>query len=148
RDKVDALLEADERVAPVLLGERRQVHLYARQVDVAPRAELARDEHATADVRLALFQHFEPEEALVDEDNAADGDVGDEVLVVDIDRANFLAALALEAGFHGEVEDLAGLELDRCGEVAGANLWALDVHHDRDLAADARADGADATDDA
>jgi hypothetical protein len=39
------------------------------------------------------------------------------------------------AGLDREVETLAGLQLDGRREVAGADFRALDVHHDRDLAA-------------
>ena len=43
------------------------------------------------------------------------------------------------AGLHGEIENFARLQFDRRGEIAGADLRALDVHHDGDLAADAAA---------
>jgi hypothetical protein len=85
---------ADERVGAVLLGERRQVDLHARQVDVAARSELTGREHAAADVGVVFFQHLEADEAVVDEDGVADLDVVDEVLVIDVDRADFLGVFA------------------------------------------------------
>ena len=75
RDEVDARVDAGADVALVLLGERRQVDVDAGQVDVPARAELARREHAAADVRRVLLDHFQPDQAAVDQDGGADADV-------------------------------------------------------------------------
>ena len=146
-NKVDALLEADGGVGAVFFGEGREVYFDAGEVDVAFRFELAGDEDAAADAGLVFGEDFEAEEAVVDEDGVADLDVVDEVLVVDVDGADFFALHAAGAGFDGEIEDFAGLEFERDGEVAGADFGALDVHHDGDVAAEAGGDGADAADD-
>ncbi len=146
-DEVDAGFEADERVAAVLVGKRRQVDLHAGQIDVPARGELAGREHFATDVAVVALQHLEPQQAAIHEDDVADLDVVDQILVVDVDGADFLAALACPAGAHGEIENLARLQLDGRSDVAGANLRALDVHHDRHVAADAAADLAHALDD-
>ena len=149
-ENVDALLQADGRVAAVLFGEGRQVHLHAGQVDVAARRELAGDQHAAANVGVLFLQDFQADEAVVHQHGVAHLDVVDQVPVIDVHRADFarLFRLGADAGFDGEVEDFARLELDRHREVAGADFRAFDVHHDRDLAASTRCGhGADAADD-
>lgn len=110
------------------------------------RGELAGREHFATDVAVVALQHLEPQ-AAIHEDDVADLDVVDQILVVDADGADFLAALAHPAGAHGEIENLARLQLDGRSDVAGANLRALDVHHDRHVVADAAADLAHALDD-
>ncbi len=147
RDEIDAFLEADERVAAVLFGERREVHVHAGQVDVAARREMPRRQHAAADVGVVLLHHLEADQAVVDQDGVADLDVGDEIAVVDVDRADLDGVLAFRAGLDGEVEDLARPQLDGHREVAGADLGPLDVHHDRDVLAGADGGGPDAADD-
>ena len=100
-----------------------------------------------SDMGVIFGEDFEADEAVVDEDRVAHGDVVDEILIVDVDGSDFLRVFAIGAGLDGEIKDLAGTELDGCVDVTGANFGTLDIHHDGDLAADTGAHGADATDD-
>ena len=92
----------------------------------------------------ALGEHFHFDGAVVDEHDVADVDVVDEFGVIDVDGAFFLAAFAAD----GEGEFLAGLQIERDSEFAGADGGALRVHHDAGVAIGGGAGGADVLDDA
>ena len=53
-EEVDALLKADGGVGAVLLGEGREVHLHAGQVDVAAGGQRAGDQDAAPDAQVVL----------------------------------------------------------------------------------------------
>ncbi len=147
RHVVDALLDADERVGAVLLGEGGQVHLHAGEIDVAAGFQLAGREHAATDVGVLFFQDLQADEAVVHQHGVADLDVVDQIAVVHVHRAHLLGVVAGRAGLYGKVKNLAGGEQDGVVHVAGADLGTLDVHHDGDLSADLGRDRADAAND-
>jgi hypothetical protein len=68
-----------------------------------------------------LLQHLEAQQTVVDQDDVAHADVVDEILIIDVDRADFLGIFARRTGADGEIENLAGLQLDGRRDVAGAN---------------------------
>src|SRR5690606_41277373 len=97
-DEIHVLLHRKGDVAPVLLGDRRQVDANPRQVDVAAALEDAAVQHLAAHGALFLGEHFEVDEAVVHGDAVADVDVVDDVLVVDQDGASLHVRLA--ARYH------------------------------------------------
>ena len=107
-----------------------------------PSLPSVRTSHSTLLPALAEHLHFDG--AVVDEHDVADVDVVDEVGVVDVHGAFLLAAFAAD----GEGEFLAGLEVERHAEVAGADGRALRVHHDADELTARGGGGADVLDDA
>ena len=126
RDEIHADLEAQLDVLDVLGGEGGQADLDAGQVDVAAAAELAFGEDFAFDLVAGLGEHLHFDGAIVDEHHVADVDVVDEIGVIDVHGAFLLAAFAAD----GEGEFLAGLQVERHAEVAGADGRALRVHHD------------------
>ena len=137
-----SMSEAD--VGEVLLREGRQADPYAGQIDVPARREGAGDHDPAADGGGVAGDDLEADEAVVDQHGGAGGDVVDEARVIDGDGADVPRAVAGRAGGDGEIEEVARGEQDGLGEFPGADLGALDVHHDRDLALEAPGNLADA----
>ena len=133
--------DAGTDVAAIFFGEGWEVDIDAGEIDVATGAEAARGEDAAVDGGFVFGDDFETHEAAIDEHHGADGDVGREAGVVDIDAADGLCG-----GFGVEGEGFADGEVDGFGDWAGADFGALDVHHDGDVAIDACGDFADAAD--
>ena len=95
---------------------------------MAPGTELSRSEHLAADAAVHLGENLEMDDAVVDEDDVPDIDVVDEAVVVDVHRVELLAADAA----HGELHDVADLQVELHGKVAGADGGPLGVHQDAD----------------
>ena len=134
RDEIHAHFEAEPDVLDVLGGERGQADFDAGQIDVAAAAEFAFGEHFALDLVAGLGEHLHFDGAVVNEHHVADVDVVDEIGVVHVHGALLLAAFAAD----GEGEFLAGLQIERHADVAGADGRPLGVHHDADVAAGAR----------
>ena len=135
RKEVAARLHSDANVALVLLGQRRQVDVDAREVDMPPRTEPPRRGDAAAQGRVVLLDDFHANEPAVDEHRRADRDVPRKTGVVDVDPAKTgRRALGVQ------LERVALLEIDRIGDHARADFGTLDVHHDGDVPLDADRD--------
>ncbi len=106
---------------------------------MAAAAHHALGEDLAAEVVLVLAEDLHPDDAAVDQDDVADVDVVDEVVVIDVDRI-FLVALGAA---HGEGEVVPGLQVELVGQVAGADLGSLGVEHQADMDARFLADLAD-----
>ena len=91
-----------------------------------------------------LGEDFHLENAVVHEHGVAFVDIVDELAVIDINRVNLLALRAA----HGESELFAGLEMERDGQVAGADSGALGVHENADAPIPRGGGGADVMHDA
>ena len=126
-DEIHAEFDAEPNVAPVFLGDGGHGDVDTGEVDVAAAAERAFGEDFALDAAVEFFEDFEFDDAVVEQDDVAVVDVVDEVGVVDVHGFFFLALRA----FDGEFEDIAGFEVERHGEIAGADGGALRVHHDR-----------------
>jgi hypothetical protein len=99
------------------------------QIDVATAAERAGGQHFALDLVAGLGQHLHLDGAVVEQHHVADADVVDEVGVVHVHGMLFLAAFAA----HGQRELLAGLEIQRHGQVAGADRRPLRIHQNPDV---------------
>ena len=73
-----------------------------------------------------LLQNLHLDRPVVDQHDVSHRDIVHEILVVDVDRAFLLAAFAT----HGQGKFLAGLKVQRHGNVAGTDGRALGIHHD------------------
>ena len=136
--EIDADFAADGHVGPVLIGQGREVDFDPWKVDVAAAAEGARlFDFATQAVGL-LFEHAQLDQAVVDEDDAADRHRADHLRVVGRDNEDF--ALGLGLGGASDVDQLAGGQLGGFRPCTGPDFGAFDVHHDRQLLADLLAD--------
>ena len=111
---------------------------------MAAAAERAFGEDLAFDFIALLGEDLHLQRAVVEQNDVADVDVFDEILVVHVHGMLFLAPLAPD----GEREFLAGLEVERGGQVAGADGRALRVHHDADRTVALFGSGADVADDA
>src|SRR6266498_1490439 len=144
RDVINAQLQANLDIGKVLGGERGQADFDARQVDMAPAAERAFGEDFAFDLIALLGENFHLDRPVVEQHDVVDVDVLDEILVVDIHGMQFFAAFAT----HRQSEFLAGLEVQLCRQIAGANGRALRIHHDADGPVSFPRSGADVMDDA
>ena len=127
----------------VLLGDRRQVHAHAGQVDVLARAELAAVEHAAAQACSRDLEHLEVDQAVVDGDAVADLEVLDHVLVVDVDALLFGVLLRADR----ERERLADLEIDACLAISPVRISGpLQVEQHRDRVVELAVEALDAPD--
>ena len=128
RDEIHAEFEAELHVLDVLGRERGQADLDAGQVDVAAAAERAGGEHFALDLVAGLGEHLHLNRAVVNQHHVADADVVDKILVVHVHGMFLQVVFAAD----GEGEFLAGLQIQRHADVAGADGRALRVHHDAD----------------
>ena len=143
--EVDADFAADGDVGAVLVGEGGEIHLHAREIDVAAAAERAGLLDFAAEAVLLLLKHAQLDEAVVDEHHAAHGHGGDHLRVVGRDDEDVSLG---RGGFGaGDVDDLVDGELGGFLAGAGADLRAFDVHHHGQLLLQAAADIPDAGDD-
>ena len=142
-DEVDGHFCAECHVSEVFFGERGEVDFNAWEIDVAAGAHDALGEDLAADAVSFFGEDFHVDDAVVDEDGVAFGDVIDESVVIDVDGVGFLTAFAADS----ELEDVAVFELEFCGEVAGADGGALGVEEDGDVALELFADGTDSWND-
>ena len=126
--KSTSKFEAELHVLDVLGGERGQADLDAGQIDVAAAAELAFGEDFAFDLVAVLGEHLHLDRAVVNQHHVADADVVDEILVIHVHGMLLQIAFAAD----GEGEFLAGLQIQRHADVAGADGRALRVHHDAD----------------
>src|SRR5208282_1208852 len=143
-DQVHARFESEPDVLDVLGGERGQADFDAGQVDVAAAAQFAGRENFTLDLVAVLGEHLHFDGAVVNEHHVADVDVVDKIGVVHVHGAFLLAAFAAD----GEGEFLAGLQIERHADVAGADGRTLGVHHDADVDPARGGRGADVLDQA
>ena len=143
REIVEVEFCADREIPEVLGRQGRQVDLHAGQVDVTPRPEHAACEHLAADAVVLFAQDFHVDVAVVHEDDIALGNVVDEPIVVNVHRIVLLAARSA----HGELEGVAGVQVQARFKVAGADGRALGVHHDGDVGGRLAGCLADALDD-
>ena len=111
---------------------------------MAPAAERAGGEHLALDLVAGLGEDLHFDRAVVHEHDVADVDVVDKILVIHVHRMLLQIAFAAD----GEGEFLAGLQIERHAEVAGADGRALRVHHDADELPARGGGGADVLDDA
>ncbi len=130
RDEIHSEFEAKLDVLDVLGGERRQADFDAGQVDVAPAAELAFGEDFAFHLVAFLGEHFHLDRAVVNQHHVTNADVVDEIFVVHVHGMLFQVAFTA----HGKGEFLAGLQVERHAQVAGADGRALRVHHDAGVA--------------
>src|SRR5258706_11306230 len=106
---------------------------------MAVTAEFARGKDFAFHFVAAFAEHLHLNGAVIDEDDVARVDVVDKILIVHIYGALFLAAFAA----HGEGKLLAGLQIERYGQLAGADGGSLGVHHNADEALDRNRSSAD-----
>ncbi len=131
-DEIACELRRGADVLHVLGGERRRREAAALLVDALVVGQHAADAHAAAHFALDDRVHFEDDAAVVEQQHVAGGQVVDQVRVVEADARRI-------AGRARRIEDeaAAGLEFGLAGgELADANLGALQVDHDADGAAD------------
>src|SRR3954471_1644637 len=95
---------------------------------MAAAAELAFGEDLALDLVAVFFEHLHLDSAIVDQNDVAEIDVVDEVLVIDVNRTYLLAAFAA----NRERELLARLEVKRHAKFTGANRRPLGIHHNAD----------------
>ena len=108
RDEVDVVvLEAVQDVVAVLLGQRGQVDADAGDVDTLAAAELTVVLAGSEELVAFLLLYVEGKGTVVDEDTCADGDILNEVHVVDIDRL----VVGLSLGVRHEDDLIPSLEL-------------------------------------
>ena len=138
RDEIHVEFEAELHVLDVFGGERGQADLDPGQIDVATAAELALGEDFAFHLVAVLGQHLHLDRAVVNQHHVADADVIDEIFVVHVHGMFLQVAFAA----HGEREFLAGLQIQRHAEVAGADGRALRVHQDAGVAVALRRPGA------
>ena len=136
--------QAELHVLDVLGGERGQADFDAGQVDVAAAAELAFGENFAFHLVAVLGEDFHLDRAVVNQHHVADADVVDEIFVIHVHGMLLQVAFAA----HGEREFLAGLQIQRHADVAGADGRALRVHHDAGELCARGGGGADVRDDA
>ena len=79
-------LDAEGDVGAILLRQRREIDVHSGQIDVPSRAEDARGQHAAADPIVLLRQNAQLHHTVVDQNDVADRDVVDQVVVIDCDR--------------------------------------------------------------
>ena len=106
------------------------------------------DEHAAADVGVVFLEHLEADEAVVDQHGVADLDVVDEILVVDVDRADLLARRSRSAPgltVKSKISPaLSSIGASRSPVRISGPLMSIMIATSRPTR---RADGADAADD-
>lgn len=123
-DIVDLQFKTDCDIGEVFGGESWEVDFNAGEVDVAAAAESAAGEDFAFDFVGMLGEDFHFNFAVVDEDGVTNGNVVDEVVVIDIDGVEFLAGFAA----NGEPELLARVEVESGFEVTSADGGPLCVH--------------------
>ncbi len=109
---------------------------------MAPAAERAGGEHFALDLVAGLGEDLHLNRAVVHQHDVIHVDVVDKILVIHVHRMLLQIALAAD----GEGEFLAGLQIERHTEVAGADRRPLRVHHDADELPACRGGGADVFD--
>ena len=107
------------------------------------RAERARSEHFAANPIVLLFEHEHLDDAVIDQHRIARGDVVDQTVVIHVDGIGLLALCPA----HGELQNVARLQIQIRLQIARANRRALRVEQDRHRSADLRRDAADLRDD-
>jgi hypothetical protein len=142
-DEIDAGLGTHGHIGQIFLGEGGQVDLHPGKVDVTTGAEQARGEDLAADAVVDLAQDLEVDDPVVDKHHVALRNVIDESVVIHADGVELLAVGAP----HGELHDVADLEVELGSEVAGADRGALRVHEDADRHGQLGGDGPDGGDD-
>ncbi len=128
RHEVDALFAAEDQVAFVFLGQRRQLDGDARQVNALVLAEIAVVQHLTNDFVLGHVGDFHADQTVVNQHGVADLQVGGEAGVGD----RHAIAVTDHALVGGEGEGLAG---DQRGvftafQFHGANFRAFGIQQD------------------
>ena len=121
--KIHADLDAEFDVLEVLGGERREVDLHAREVDVAAGAEVALSEELALHAVGVFFQHLHVDHAVVHQHDIAHMNVVHETVVVHIHRELLLALRAA----NGEFKNVAGFEVELRREVPSADRGALRI---------------------
>ena len=100
-DELDVLRDRVQDVATVLLGERRQIDAYARDVDALTATELTVVLTGGEELVAFLLLYVEGQSTVVEEDASADGYVVDEVHVVDVD--NFVVGLSFGVSLEDDL---------------------------------------------
>src|SRR5665213_714203 len=126
RDEIHFEFEAELHVLDVFGRERGQTDFDAGQIDMTAAAEFAFRENFAFNLVAVFGEHFHLDRAVVNQHDIADADVIDKIFVIHIHRMLFQIALAA----HGEREFLAGLQIQRHAQIAGADGRTLRVHHD------------------
>ena len=122
-DEIHLALEGELKVEVILFCQRRQVHLHAREIDVAAAAHRPGGEHLADQLVRPFFNRAHAQVAVVDNDDVADLDVVDQLRVIAVDRDLHRALLPL----HGEADPVADMQVVGLGDVAGADGGALRV---------------------
>ena len=84
RDKIKALLDAEHDILFVLVGQRRKLDLDVGHVHAFLLAQLAAVGHLADDVRSLHFHHVQLDQAVVDQDLVARGNVLVQSAVIDM----------------------------------------------------------------
>ena len=132
-NEVDALLQTEDDVGAVLLGDEGHVQLDAGDVDRLAVGQRAAVERLADDIGAVLdLEHLKRDQAVVDQDAGADRNVVRQALIGDGDDA----LIALDVA-GGQGEELTVLNLDLTVFIGlGADLGTLGVQHDTDRHAD------------
>ena len=125
---VDAHVDAELQVEPVLVCDGRQVGRFPPDVEVAARLDRAAVDDLALDVAVRLGHDAEALHPPVDEQRVPDRDVVDEAIVVDRDAAPGAVGPLVD----GKSVAVPLAHLDRSDEVSRPHLWPFRVEHDRE----------------
>ena len=146
-DVVDVLLDAEQDVLAVAVGDGGQRDVDVGDVDALALADDAGVLDDAVHVLAVDALDLEVDQAVIDQDVGARGDLGGEVQVVERDVGG-VAQPVLAGGLRGHDDLVAGVDGDLgvVLEQAGADLGALGVQQDADGHAELAGDAADALD--
>ena len=70
-DELHSQFRAERHIGEVLFGQRRQVNVYAREIDVTMRAERPGRQHLTTDAVVALLENEHLHHAIIEQHGVA-----------------------------------------------------------------------------
>ncbi len=140
--EVDAHFCAEGNICEILFGQRREVHLDAGEINVAPGAHNSLRENLTANTVALFGEDLHVNHTVVDQNGVPFGDIIDQSIVVYIDRVDFFTPFAS----NGEFENITVFKFQFCRQITGADCRALRIHQDAHLAMELVGDETDAWD--
>ena len=141
-DVVDARVEREVEVDPVLRRQRRDRQDHVRHVDALAVGERATEDDLRLQMVVALVRDAQAQLAVIEQQVGVDGGGGDDLRMGQVD-AGAVARRRVEV----EPEALARLQMHLAtGEFANSQLWPLHIGEDADRPIEALLDFADGGD--
>src|SRR4029077_4968381 len=126
-DEIRAYVHAEGDIRQVLPSERGKIHVHAGQINMTPRTENRARQHLAAHPISSLVKDKQFDQTIIDQNRIPKCHVVGKAAIIHVHRIAFFTLCSV----HGELQNVAGLQMQISLQVAGPDSRALGVKEKR-----------------